>query len=670
MVCGFLVLVLALLGTQTTRVSAALATNGRPYEEGNIVVPSPAMLRRCPERCGNLTVAYPFGIGSGCFRDPDFNLTCVVDGSTGTSRLFLRDGITEVINGGFDVGWSRYISAAYADDDAVVSGVDVYNMSSWSPPGRSFVGFSGRINVTGCGFDVFMLYNDSNTPFKACSITCPGSEITETAAMENCNGTWCCTVPFYSFNGFQFSFVRLRGQDSRVNRTGPLWNKVSVTTDYASLQWNVADQANCADAKGDAATYACLSNNSSCVDNLMTHRGYSCYCNGGFLGNPYVPQGCLRDRGYNPIQQVANCTRQCGDIEIPFPFGIEEGCYARKAFHLNCTNATTSTLQMEDDEHQVTHINLDEGLIDIKYIAYYQQDFLRIYVDEEPDLYMGYGETTSAQWAVANLTCQEAQVDMPRYACVSTNSECLVVNSTQNLLYGYRCKCSTGFQGNPYVREGCQDIDECNKTIGICEEVCNNIVGSYHCSKCPDKMEYDTTTRKCTSIKRQNIYLGIIIGLTGGFGVILLILSGLFMVHRWKRYIQRQLRRRYFRKNQGLLLEQLISSDENASDKTRIFSVEELEKATNNFDQTRIVGRGGHGMVYKGILSDQRVVAIKKSKVIEEGEINQFINEVAILLPNKPPKHRPALWMLSRNRGTSVSVRFYPKWIIVWYSSF
>lgn len=145
------------------------------------------------------------------------------------------------------------------------------------------------------------------------------------------------------------------------------------------------------------------------------------------------------------------------------------------------------------------------------------------------------------------------------------------------------------------------------------------------------QMDYDTTTMQCTSIKRRNLYLGIIIGLSSGFGVLFLSLSVVFTAHRWKRYIQMQLRRKYFRKNQGLLLEQLISSDEKASDKTRIFSVEELEKATNNFHQTRIVGRGGHGMVYKGILSDQRVVAIKKSKVIEEGEINQFINEVAIL---------------------------------------
>ncbi|CAM0948181.1 unnamed protein product [Alopecurus aequalis] len=642
----FMVLLLLLLVTQTTPAvsSAALVatSTGRRSVESSLVAPSTAMLARCPKTCGNLSFAYPFGIGSGCFRGPDFNLTCVHGtrhGSTGGPTLFLCDGITRVIGAdGFDTsaidaGWLGDITMAYAKTVPVVSGVDVYNMS-WAPPGRSFLLSYASMNVTGCGFDVFMLDHDSGASHNVCSTTCPGREITETMARHDCNGTWCCPVQFENnFRGFQLKFVRRHGDDSRVNHTSPLWNKISLTTDYAYLQWNLVDQPTCADAEGDAATYACISNHSSCneYDSRRTYGGYECSCNSGYLGNPYVPDGCSRDRGYSPVQRVTNCTRQCGTIDIPFPFGQEEGCFARKVFRLNCTNPMTSTLEMQDYMHQVKHINLDEGLIDIKYIAVYQSESFRIYVEDEPNLYMAHSETSSAQWAVANLTCQEAQNDVSRYACVSINSNCLLVNSTSSGFYGYRCKCSSGFQGNPYVQKGCQDIDECSMTRGKCKGICLNTVGSYHCIKCPGKTAYDSTTMQCSSIKRQNTFFGVIIGLSSGFGVLLLSLSGVLIIRRWKRYIKRQLRRKYFRKNQGLLLEQLISSDENASDKTKIFTVEELEKATNNFHQTRIVGRGGHGMVYKGILSDQRVVAIKKSKVIEQGEINQFINEVAIL---------------------------------------
>jgi hypothetical protein len=44
----------------------------------------------------------------------------------------------------------------------------------------------------------------------------------------------------------------------------------------------------------------------------------------------------------------------------------------------------------------------------------------------------------------------------------------------------------------------------------------------------------------------------------------------------------------------------------------RQFTLEELEQATRNFNDLNLVGTGSFGLVYKGLLLDGTVVAIKK----------------------------------------------------------
>ncbi|KAJ9174650.1 hypothetical protein P3X46_013271 [Hevea brasiliensis] len=67
------------------------------------------------------------------------------------------------------------------------------------------------------------------------------------------------------------------------------------------------------------------------------------------------------------------------------------------------------------------------------------------------------------------------------------------------------------------------------------------------------------------------------------------------------------------------------------------FKIHDLEKATENFSQKNIIGKGGFGLFYKGILSDGTTVAVKR---IIESDIQgdaEFCNEVDI---NSNLKHR------------------------------
>ncbi|WJX86399.1 hypothetical protein P8452_68713 [Trifolium repens] len=61
------------------------------------------------------------------------------------------------------------------------------------------------------------------------------------------------------------------------------------------------------------------------------------------------------------------------------------------------------------------------------------------------------------------------------------------------------------------------------------------------------------------------------------------------------------------------------------------FTLNDLEKATNNFDSSRILGEGGFGLVYKGVLNDGRDVAVKILKRDDRRGGREFLAEVEML---------------------------------------
>ena len=66
-------------------------------------------------------------------------------------------------------------------------------------------------------------------------------------------------------------------------------------------------------------------------------------------------------------------------------------------------------------------------------------------------------------------------------------------------------------------------------------------------------------------------------------------------------------------------------------DGVKKFSYKEMALATNNFDSSSQVGQGGYGKVFKGILADGNIVAIKRAQVGSMQGEKEFLTEIELL---------------------------------------
>ncbi|KEH35374.1 wall-associated receptor kinase-like protein [Medicago truncatula] len=260
-------------------------------------------------------------------------------------------------------------------------------------------------------------------------------------------------------------------------------------------------------------------------------------------------------------------------------------------------------------------------------------------------------------WAVGNQTCHQAQKDLSTYACKADKSTCYDATTDRS---GYLCRCSHGYRGNPYLVHGCQDVNDCMESNYCVEEArCINHPGSYHCS-CPEGYEGDgknngTGCSPNSSTKSRNDILDII-ALSVCVGLVALLVGSMYAYLALKKRSLVKLKEHFFQQNGGLLLQQQIAKHGGSAGTPKVFTIEELNKATNNFNESRILGQGGQGTVYKGVLQDNRIVAIKKSTISDQNQIEPFINEVIIL---SQINHRNVVQLLGCCLETEVPLLVY-----------
>ncbi|PRQ55643.1 putative green fluorescent protein [Rosa chinensis] len=257
----------------------------------------------CSDKCGDLTIPYPFGMNKDCYLREEFFINCSNTAQPPTAYL-MTSNLT-VTNISLDDGELRILNMGAEDcynAQGNVTSNFPYELSLPLPYTISYT--KNKFYTVGCdSLSIFQGFRGEDELEMGCMSMCNRLDIVD---QYSCSGAGCCqtNIPrglknvtvlldsldnhagIWEFNPCGYAFIAEQGQ---FNFSAASLKKQNNYQLPSVLNWAIGNETDSCDEAHKKTNFACKAN-SMCVNGSV---GYLCRCLPGYEGNPYHPDRWL-----------------------------------------------------------------------------------------------------------------------------------------------------------------------------------------------------------------------------------------------------------------------------------------------------------------------------------------------------------------------------------------